>query len=174
MRKELALIQRIIEEHKVIKKGMQALEQKANDAEALMGLEQAKEAFMPGRLEPKKGLQMLQESLGAIEKGLQKHFDFEETGLPSVVGRYGDEEVKASLNSLFLEHKDLRSRMAHSKKHIADLVSGNLSRQLWEASAHDMRAHISHTRKLLEAHAEIEQELLHQLQDQLQKESKTA
>jgi hypothetical protein len=32
-----------------------------------------------------------------------------------------------------------------------------------------MRAYISHTRKLLEAHAEIEQELLHELHSRLKK-----
>ncbi len=31
------------------------------------------------------------------------------------------------------------------------------------SSAHDMRAHLSHTRKLLEAHAGIEQELFEKM-----------
>jgi hypothetical protein len=169
MKKELAVIERIIEEHKVIKERVKTLERAANDAEALIGFEQAKEAFMPGRLDQKKGLTALGELLDVIEQGLHKHFNYEEKELPGVVESCGDEGLSSDLNSLFLEHKDLRNRIAHSKRHVADLVSGNMSRHLWEASAYDMRAHISHTRKLLEAHVEIEVELLHRLRDNLRK-----
>jgi hypothetical protein len=171
MEDALAIIEQIIEDHKVISQRFQAAEQIANDAEALTSFDKAKEAFMPGRLAQQPGLQELQASLAKIEQGLHHHFHLEETSLPGVVDRYGDEENKSDLRSLLLEHKDLRNRLAHSKKHVAELVEGNLSRHLWEASAHDMRAYITHTRKLLEAHAEIEQELLHELLNRLKKET---
>jgi hypothetical protein len=172
MEEALAVIEQIIAEHEVIKQRFQAAEQIANDAEALAGFDKAKEAFMPGRLAQQPGLQELQASLTKIEQGLHRHFHLEETNLPGVVGEYGDEENKSDLRSLLLEHKDLRNRLVHSKKHVAELVEGNLSRHLWEASAHDMRAYFSHTRKLLEAHAEIEQELLHELRHKLRKGSR--
>jgi len=172
MEQALAVIEQIIQEHEVISQRFQAAEKVANDAEALAGFDKAKEAFMPGRLAQQPGLQELQASLAKIEQGLHRHFHLEETSLPGVVGRYGDEEIKSDLRSLLLEHKDLRNRLAHSKKHVAELVEGNLSRHLWEASAHDMRAYITHTRKLLEAHAEIEQELLHELRHKLRKGSR--
>ena len=172
MEQALAVIEQIIQEHEVISQRFQAAEKVANDAEALAGFDKAKEAFMPGRLAQQPGLQELQASLAKIEKGLHRHFHLEETSLSSVVGKYGDEEIKSDLRSLLLEHKDLRNRLAHSKKHVAELVDGGLSRHLWEASAHDMRAYFSHTRKLLEAHAEIEQELLHELRHKLRKGSR--
>jgi hypothetical protein len=78
-------------------------------------------------------------------------------------------KYRCRLHSIFLEHIDLRSRLVHSQKHVAELASGSMARHHWEASAHDMRAYISHTRKLLEAHAEIEQELLQELRDRLKK-----
>ena len=169
MEEAMAVIEQIIEDHKVISQRFQTAEQIANDAEALAGFDKAKEAFMPGRLVQQPGLQELQASLAIIEQGLHRHFHLEETSLPGVVAKYGDEENKSDLRSLLLEHKDLRSRLAHSKKHVAELVEGNLSRHLWEASAHDMRTYITHTRKLLEAHAEIEQELLHKVLNRLKK-----
>ncbi len=169
MEEALATIERVIAEHKTIKQGFNNLERVVNDTEAMMSFEEAKEAFMPGRLNQKKGLQELEDTLKEIEDGLQRHFHFEETSLPSVVDRHGDEELKSSLQSIFLEHVDLRNRLAHSKKHAEELVAGDMARHRWEASAHDMRAYISHTRKLLEAHAEIEQELLHKLQSRLKK-----
>ena len=168
MEEAIALIDRIIAEHKTILRRVQTLERVANDAEAMMGFEKAKDAFMPGRLEPQKGLQKLQERLETVDKGLRAHFKREETGLLSAFEKHGDKELASALQSLLLEHKDIRNRLGHSKRHVAELVSGNMARHLWEASAHDMRAHLSHTRKLLEAHASIEQELLQKLKRQLQ------
>jgi len=169
MEDDLAIIEKVIAEHKTIRQRFHNLEQVANDAEAVTGFEEAKEAFMPGRLGQKQGLRELEDTLNAIEDGLQRHFHFEEISLPAVVDRHGDEGLKSSLQSIFLEHIDLRSRLAHSQNHVAELVSGSMARHRWEASAHDMRAYISHTRKLLEAHAEIEQELLQELRDRLKK-----
>jgi len=65
------------------------------------------------------------------------------------------------------EHDDIRKRLAHSKKEVAELTSGGLSRHVWEARAYDMRAHISHTRKLLEIHAGGEEQMLTALRKQL-------
>ena len=169
MEDDLEIIERVIAEHETIKQHFHNLEQVANDAQAMMGFEQAKEAFMPGRLDQKQGLHELEDTLKAIEDGLHEHFHFEETSLPTVVARYSDEELKSSLRSILLEHIDLRNRLVHSTKHVSELVSGGMARHHWEASAHDMRAYISHTRKLLEAHAEIEQELLYKLRSRLKK-----
>ncbi|MFC1915720.1 hypothetical protein ACFLW4_03400 [Chloroflexota bacterium] len=167
----LALVEEILAQHKLIMQGVRTLEQVANDAQAIESLEKAKDAFMPGRLEQKQGLQELQERLATIEKGIKAHFDLEEDKLQTALEKHGDNETVSALHSVFLEHEDLRNRLAHSKRHVADLIGGGLSRHLWEASAHDMRAHLTHTRKLLEAHAQIEQELLKQLKDQLQREA---
>jgi len=167
MENAIALIDQIIEEHKTIMQRVQTLEQVANDAQAIVGLEKAKEAFMPGRLEEKQSLQKLQELLETIDQGLQAHFNREETGLLTAFEKHGDKKLASALRSLLLEHEDLRNRFSHSREHVAELAGGGSSRHMWEASAHDMRAHISHTRKLLEAHAEIEQELLHALRSEL-------
>jgi len=169
MEKALALIDKIIEEHKTIIQRVQTLEQIAGDAEAIVGLEKAKATFMPGRFEQEPGLKKLQESLETVTQGLQAHFSREEVGLLGTFEKYGNKELAPALRSLLLAHEDLRNRLAHSKKQVAELVSGRLSRQVWEASAHDMRAYISHTRKLLEAHAQIEQELFHKLRTELMK-----
>lgn len=165
------LIDKIIDEHKVIAKNARSLEQVANDASALADLAEAKETFVPGRFDQKQSLQKLKESLDAIDKGLQEHFNREETSLLAAFEQHGDRKLVTTLKSLLLEHEDLRNRLAHSKEHVDELTSGELARHRWEASANDMRAHLSHTRKLLEAHAAIENELLVGLRQQL-KEAK--
>ena len=170
MEEVLSLIDKIIEEHKTIIGRLKTLEQVANDAEAIVGFDKAKQVFMPGRLEQKEGLQELEDLLDKMFRGIRAHFKREETVLLTAFERYGDKNMASSLRSLLLEHDDLRSRMAHSKKHVAQLTGGKLSRQVWEATAYDIRAHISHTRKLMEAHAEIEKELFLTLRKQLTRE----
>jgi len=173
MDKTVTLIDQILEEHKLIVKRVQNLEQAANDAEALLGLESAKEQFVPGRFDQGESLKNLKQWLETIDEGLQAHFDREETALLTAFEKQGDKGPASELRSLLLEHEDLRDRIAHSRKHVAELIGGGLSRQLWEARAHDMRAHISHTRKLLEAHAEMEQELLQRLRSELVRQKKS-
>lgn len=165
----IALIDQIIEEHKAIFQRVQTLEQVANDAQAMLGLEKAKEVFMPGRLEEKESLQKMEELLETTDQGLRAHFDREETRLLTAFEKYGDKKLVSALRSLLLEHEDLRNRFSHSREHVAELISGESSRHMWGASAHDMRAHISHTRKLLEAHARTELELLRILRSELMK-----
>ena len=167
MEDDLAVIERVIAEHKTIRQRFQTLEKVANDAEAMMGFEAAKEAFMPGRLNQKQGLNQLKDTMDTIETGVHRHFDFEELYLPPVVDRHGDEEQKSTLRSILLEHVDLKGRLDHSKNHAAELIGGGMARHRWEASAHDMRAYISHTRQLMQAHVVIEQELLHNLRKKL-------
>jgi len=171
MKEVVAFIDQIISEHKVIKERMQSLELVANDASTLVDLKEAKEAFVPGRFDQKQSLQKLQELLETIDRGLQEHFDREETWLLAAFEKRGDRKLVTTLNSLLLEHKDLRNRLARSKDQVAELVSGGLARHQWEASANDMRTYLSHTRKLLEAHAATEKELLTELRQHLKKEN---
>ncbi len=167
MEEVLALIEEIIEEHKVIAQRVQILEQVANDVSALLKLESAEEDFMPGRFDQRQNLQKLEESLKMIDKGLRAHFGREEAALLTAFERHGGKGLVSALRCLLSEHDDLRKRFVHSKKHLAELTSGGLSRYVWEASAYDMRAHLSHTRKLLEAHLKGEHKLLLSLRRQL-------
>ena len=168
MNEIIVLIDEIIKEHVMILQRVQTLEQVANDAEALVGLEKAKDAFIPGRLEHKQSLQKFEDLLGKVFEGLQAHFNREETRLLTAFEKQGGQELVTAFRALLLEHEDLRQRFNQSREDVAKLMHGKMSRHVWEASAHDMRAHITHTRKLLEAHARIEQELLHSLRKQLE------
>jgi hypothetical protein len=167
IKEALTLIEQVIEEHKTI---FQGLDQVINDAEALRSFEKAKEVFMPGRLDQKTGLDKLAEQVNMVDQGLRAHFDREETAVLAAFEEQGDRELASAFHSLILEHKDLRNRLTHTKNHVSKLTSGEVARSHWEATAHDMRAHISHTRKLLEAHAGVEQELLLSLHQKLLRE----
>ena len=167
MNETIALIDKIIEEHKTLLQNIQTMEQVANDAEAIAGLEKAKDAFIPGRLEQAQGLEKLQELQQIIDQGIQSHFNREETALLSAFEKHGDQKLAAALQSLLREHEDLRNRFAQTGNQMTELTKGGLSGQVWGASAYDMRAYITHTRKLLKKHAGSEQELLHTLRKAL-------
>ena len=164
MKRTLALIEQVIEEHRTI---FQRLDRVANDAEALRSFEKAEGVFMPGRLDQKAGLDKLEELVNLVDQGLQAHFEREETAVLAVFEEQDDKELASAFHSLISEHEDLRNRLAQTKNHVAQLTRGELSRSHWEATAYDMRAHMNHTRKLLEAHAGVEQELLLSLRRKL-------
>jgi hypothetical protein len=168
----LVIVEQIIAEHKIIIQRVQTLDLVVNDASAMMGFDKAKEAFMPGRFNQKKGLQTMRKLLDTIEKGLNAHFKREETILLPAVEKRGVEKFASALRSLFLEHEDFKNRITYTQRSADELISGNLARHLWEASAHDMRTHVSHTRKLLEKHHRREQQILTTMQNELLSESK--
>ncbi|MFC1916773.1 hypothetical protein ACFLX1_01395, partial [Chloroflexota bacterium] len=62
--------------------------------------------------------------------------------------------------------------LAKSKTGIAELAVEGLSREIWEGKVWGLRAYVSHTRNLLEAHAKSEQELLLTLRRQLEERKK--
>ena len=172
MKEVLALIEQIIEEHKVFIQQIKGLEQAANDASVIVHLEKVKKEFVPGRLGQKEELKNLSESLGIIDKGIRTHFHREETRLVDAAEKYGGKELASALRSLLVQHNDLINRLDNTAKHLADLTGGGLSHFVWEASAHDMQAYIAHTRQLLEVHASNEQGILYRLRDVLLQESK--
>lgn len=170
MEEAFALIDQLIEEHKQILQRFQVAEQAANDAVAILELDKAEEDFVPGRFgDQRQGLQNLQELLEAIEKRLQGHFDREETGLLTIFEQHRGGMLASGLRVLLLEHQEIKDRIAESKKEVAELASGDLSREVREGGAWGVRVYLSHTRKLIQVHTQSEQELFRKLRTELMK-----
>lgn len=173
MEEALALIDKIIEEHKILTQRFQTLEQVTNDASALLKLDTAREDFIPGRLgDQKQALKNWQESLKVIEQGIEAHFAREETGLLTAFEKQGGEMLASALHALLSEHKDLRDRLSKLQKDMAELATGGASRDVWEGMVWGVRSYLVNTRKMFEAHAQNEQELLHSLRSTLIKAQK--
>lgn len=164
-----ALIDKLIEEHKVILGDFRALEQVTNDATAIMSLDKAREAFVPGRFDKGQGLKKIEAQLDLVDKGLRAHFQREETTLLAAFEKYGGRTLVSALRELLLEHESIRERLVGSKRHLDELIAGKVSRYVWEASAHDMCAHIIHSRKLIQTHTENERRLFVKLKKQFKK-----
>lgn len=168
----LKLIDQLIAEHKAISERTLSLEKVANDASLLADLDEAKTTFVPGRFNQSQSLKELQEMLAGIDTWLDRHFNREETILLKAVETDGDRKFITALNSLLLEHTDLRNRITHAKQHVAELTGGGLGKHQWDASANDMRTHLAHTRRLLGDHAAMENELFGELRRHLKESAK--
>lgn len=160
MKKASVLIDEVIKEHKSILEKVNRLDQMVGDAEAMSGLDEALDTFVPGRFNQTEKLVELTGLIDSLDTGLKGHFDREESAVLGAFVENGDTELVTSFRSLMQEHTELRNRLAATKDSLSKLSSGELSAHHWQATAHDLRAYIAHTRKLLQAHASAEQELL--------------
>ena len=168
MKEPLALIDAIIEEHKQIREDIETSEHIADDLGAVLELGIAAGGFEPATLDRKRrSVQGLQQSLEKVDKELKAHFEREEGALLTAFEDCGGRTFASALRALLGEHQELNDRIAKSKQDAAELAVGELSREVWEGKAYGMRTYISHTRKLLEAHAQSEVELLQTLRKEL-------
>lgn len=155
----IELIDQLITEHKMFSEQTADMTQVANDAHLLDGIDEARGTFTATHPGQSGGLARLETLLDNIAPWLNRHFDREETILLKAVKERGSEEMVNRFNALLLEHTDLRARVGQTKDQIEALKSGTLARHRWEAGANDIRDHLTHTRTLLEAHADMENEL---------------
>jgi len=169
----LALVEQIIEEHKNIIQGLKTLDQVANDAGAIQALDKAQEDFVPERLiDRQQGVRRWQESLEAIERGIEAHFDREETSLLPAVEEYGDEAQLSSLRGWLAEHAELRERLSKLKIDVAELTAAETHHVVWHGKAWGIRVYMNHTLKLFDRHAQEEHKLLLAMKQGLQERVK--
>jgi len=167
MESVISIIDRIIEEHKVILSEAKSLEVVTNDTFALEAIRQGREAFMPGRFDPKEGLLKLESLRAKLEQGLEKHFNMEETRLLEGIQRFAGDALLSTYETLLKEHREIRERMAELKGHVDELLTEYLSRHVWESKAYDMRAHMTNIYSRIAVHASNEEKLLHQVRKDL-------
>jgi len=173
MKKTLALIDQILDEHKQIHQEFQTLDQVSGDIEAISKLEtdKTKGYFVPRSLDDEgKGIKKWQETVDSIDRGLAAHFKREETALIRAFERHGSEELASALQTLLREHADLRKRVAKLKQDAADLAGAEIRIEVWEGKGWGIRTNIEQVRDLIEAHARSEQKLLSKLKSKLAEE----
>ena len=163
----IELIDQLISEHRSINERTAELQQYANDAVVLNELDEARESFMPGRFDAREGLKKLNEMMKEIASFIGRHFNHEETILLEAVEELNDLEIVSAFNGLLMEHSYLKTRLGRVRELIDDLKSGSLTRQHWNSSAHDLKAYLNHTRKLLAIHAASETTLFIELRRHL-------
>jgi hypothetical protein len=158
-----AIIERVIAEHKIILADLKSLEHVANDASAMKALDKGKDAFMPSRPNPREGLSQLETVRVKLDKGLRDHFQWEEDTLLDAFSEHKATSLIPTLKTLLSEHEDIREGLGELKGLIEELNTENMSYQLWQPKAYDMRAFMSNLQKKIQIHAANEQVLLKKL-----------
>ena len=165
----LQLIDELIAEHKTVGEKSRTLEKAANDVRLLSGLKEAGDTIVRGELLQDADLKNLAQIVNIIASWLETHFQHEETALRPAVINYGNNRFVAALDSLLFEHAELRDRIVHARMHIDELLGGSLDQERRDASIRDLKAHLEHSRKLLETHAAKENHFLAELSQHLKK-----
>jgi iron-sulfur cluster repair protein YtfE (RIC family) len=170
METTLQLLDQLIDEHKVIKEKGRSLVKAVNDFSLLSNIKQAKNVIIEGKYGNKVDIKLLDGILEEIDIRLGKHFAREETILLPIVKKFHDDKLVNSFNARLFEHTDLKDRLLHAHKRTDELKDGaDLSAAVWDARVSDLRVHISHTFKLLETHAAMENHFFSEVRRYLKK-----
>lgn len=172
----VALIDKLIEEHRIINQNLESLESVVNDAGAILSFDKARETYMPGRASSREDMEKLDKLLDVIDEGLRGHFNREEQGLHQAFDTLGTKDMSEAFHSLVLQHNDLRERLSeheNMRNSLFDALKSSeegrssMTRQQWEAKANDMRAYIIRSRKMVHEHTVSETRLFHSLKETL-------
>jgi hypothetical protein len=159
----LAIINKVIEEHQAIREHIKLVGDSIPDQEALTALEKARADFIPGRLEVLTEKQeKLQQTLNFLDEGLKNHFAFEGEALPPLLG-------ELPMRGLLLEHREIKNKIDKAKSIVASTKLEGLSREeLLSREAHIQQS-ITGICQLVEEHATKEEAILDMVQRALEK-----
>jgi hypothetical protein len=165
---ELAIIDRVIAEHQIIRRNLQGVQTSVTDYEAFFSLQQAQTGLAQsavGKLGDQK-TRML-EALNRIQRGLNNHFSFEESVLPPLFG-------EAFMKALIFEHAEIKHYLTKTMSTAADSTLEGLGQK--EILDHKSRLQESTTRlgEMVEQHANLEEQMLKLLRKTFQGEAGVA
>jgi len=162
MSDELAIINRVIQEHQKVRKYVKLVGDSVTDREALASLQKARTDWVPGRLEILSEKQKkLQQTVIALDEGLKNHFDYEEKHLPPILG-------ELFMQALLIEHKEINKGLNDAKRTATDTKLEGLSREQCLVEESTMQEVINNLCQAIEEHAHREEIILEMLQRALQ------
>ena len=107
----LEIIKEILAQHKAIFGQLESAHESVNDMEALLRLEKARSDLTSNvRQTLSQKRDQLEKIITPLDRGLRKHYAFEEENLPPLLGRVLTE-------ALFFEHKQLLFQMEQLSCH---------------------------------------------------------
>jgi len=162
MSDNLAIINRVLEEHQAIRQYVKLAGDSVSDREALFSLEKARADWVPGQLdilsERQKGLL---QTVSALDEGLKNHFAFEEKALPPLLG-----ELLA--RALMLEHQEIKQEVDKVKSITAEAKLEGLSRDELLSKETNIQQMVDSICQLVEEHATREEAILAMMQRALE------
>ena len=170
MQDTIILIDKLIDDHTQILQHLKESERIVHDVSAVDKLEISGVNIEPGRLGNKmRSIEELKNNLEIIDKGLELHFEREEKALLTALKNHQDKISVSILSVLLDEHGQIKKRIVRELEYVNELLTEELSREVWEGKAYALRSHVSHTARLIGAHAASEHELLQTVRKKISK-----
>jgi len=162
----LTIINKVIEEHQIIRRHIKLIGDRLPDREALRSLEKAQADLIPGRSEVLSEEQgKVQQTLSLVDEGLKNHFSFEEKTLPALLG-------KLLMQGLVLEHRNIQNEISKAKLVVSDTKLEGLKREELLSKELHLQQAVSGICQRVEEHATKEEAILRMIQKALTKTKK--
>jgi hypothetical protein len=164
MSEKLEIIHRIADEHRAIGGHVKLVGDSITDEEARRALEKAHADWIPGlpqSLSEKRD--NLERALSYLNEGLEKHFAFEESVFPSLVG-------ELLMRAILIQHAAIRQAISEARSAVGAIRTVLPDRD--EVLAQDMRIQrmVGELGRMVDEHASREETLLEMLRAALEEE----
>ena len=154
----LAIVNRIIEEHGAIRSHLKLIGDTVNDRESLAVLAEIRSGWVPGRLDILVNKQkQLRQAAALLTEGLNNHFYYEEKTLPSLLG-------ESLMRAILLDHQEIKKELAHAGQLMEEGHLEGLSREEILVSELRIQQVANSIARIIEEHASREEVLLKMLQ----------
>jgi hypothetical protein len=149
-----AIINRAIAEHHAIHEHIKMAGDTLNDIEGLLTLQQIHASWSQSSIEDlTEKQQRMQQAVAALEKGLERHFGFEEELLLPLFGKILADAIKR-------EHHDISAKIASARAMLDKLDLAGLERRELFAKKSEVQDTISYLCQAVEEHAQHEETIL--------------
>ncbi|OGO01659.1 MAG: hypothetical protein A2Y59_05955 [Chloroflexi bacterium RBG_13_52_14] len=165
MADNLALINRVIEEHHNIRGNLKLVGDSVSDLEALFSLQKSRPDLIlssPEALSEKQN--KLQQTLNYLDEGLKNHFGFEEKLLPPLFGEF-------LIKALILDHRAIKKQIDAVKSLVSDTKLEGLSQKELLSRKSQIQQKVENILQLVEDHAAREETILKMLKRALEEKS---
>ncbi len=161
----LAVINRVIQEHQRLQGNIKAVGDSVNDMEAVFSLQQVYSGWTLSSMEAIDEKQkQLQQTMSFLDEGLNSHFAFEERALPPLFG-------KLLMQALLFEHQEIRKEIGEAKSLIAGTRLVDLSQEKLLSQKSHIQQVISAISQLVEEHAAREETILNMMKKALEEKT---
>jgi len=165
MQDNLAIVNKVIEEHQTIRQHMKLVGDSTPDKEVLTDLRRASNEWIPGRPGiPFEKQKMLQQTISALEEGLINHFAFEEDALPLLFG-------ELVMRALKIEHAEILKGVNNAKSQIIDTNLEGISPEELLSKEWNKKQMIDNLSLRIEEHAAREEAILYMVREALEEKS---
>lgn len=153
----LAIINRVIQEHQRLRGNIKLVGDSVSDLEAIFSLQQASSGWSVSSAEAlTQQQQQLQKTMGFLFDGLNNHFAFEERELPPLLG-------ELLTRALLAEHAGIRGQIGQAKSLLIGTSLAELTQEKLLAQKSRIQMTINTLGQTVEEHAAREETILNMM-----------